>query len=94
MTLDPDDPMYPVLHHRLVSNKFAEVEREMNRQDVKWGPAEQLPHISIKWLALLTEEVGELAQALNDGRQHDAYAELGQVAALAMNWMTVYGRNE
>ncbi len=44
-------------------NYDALVLTERDRQDRKWG---QQNHLSIEWMAILTEEVGELAQAIVD----------------------------
>jgi NTP pyrophosphatase (non-canonical NTP hydrolase) len=38
-------------------------------------------------LAILTEEVGEVARAICDGDHHLIYGELAQVAAMAIMWM-------
>ena len=68
---------------------------ERQRQDAKWG---QQNHDDYRWLAILTEEVGELAQAA----LHDEFggkaagtlrAELIQVAAVAMSWLECLDRN-
>lgn len=69
---------------------FADIARERYRQIEKWGVQEHLPST---WLAILTEEVGEVAKEV----QHiggtsvplaraatDYRAELVQVAAVAV----------
>lgn len=43
---------------------LAEIEAERARQDEKWGQQNHEPHI---WLAILTEEVGEVAKEIADG---------------------------
>jgi NTP pyrophosphatase (non-canonical NTP hydrolase) len=62
---------------------------ELNRQNEKWG---EQNHDNYTWLAILTEEVGELSQAI----LHDEYGgraagnvktELEQVAAVAVQWL-------
>lgn len=42
---------------------FAKIEKETDRQDQKWGVRNSHP---LAWLAILTEEVGEVAQEIND----------------------------
>ncbi len=65
-----------------------EVRAERVRQDEIWGPQN---HDAFRWLSILTEEVGEAAQAANDVEekcevQHWARyrEELIQVAAVAV----------
>ena len=57
-------------------------------QDAKWGKQN---HPYTYWLAILMEEVGEVAQAMQEGSAHhkksdagDLYSELVQVAAVAV----------
>jgi len=57
-------------------------------QDAKWGKQN---HPYTYWLAILMEEVGEVAQAMQEGSVHhkksdagDLYSELVQVAAVAV----------
>jgi NTP pyrophosphatase (non-canonical NTP hydrolase) len=63
--------------------------KERDRQDAKWGfPQHNTP---FEWLSILTEEVGELAEALNnallggDGDLEHAMVEAVQVAAVAVS---------
>ena len=63
--------------------------KERDRQDAKWGyPQDNTP---FEWLSILTEEVGELAEALNnallggDGDLEHAMVEAVQVAAVAVS---------
>lgn len=63
-----------------------EVSEERTFQDSKWGLQNHVPYV---WLAILTEEVGEVAQEIlrSDfaGKSLSAYrAELVQVAAVAV----------
>lgn len=65
------------------------IRAERERQDKKWG---EQNHDDYRWLAILTEEVGELAQAiLHDefGGSHagTTQTELVQVAAVAVQWL-------
>ena len=41
----------------------AEIQKECDRQDQKWGVRNQHP---LAWLAILMEEVGEVTQEVND----------------------------
>lgn len=67
---------------------------ERERQDAKWG---EQNHDDYRWLAILTEEVGELAQAaLHDefGGKHAGTLrdELIQAAAVAVAWVECIDR--
>ncbi len=54
---------------------------ERRRQDEKWGAQHHGPD---GWLAILTEEVGEVAKAILEGRGFGYRDELIQVAAVAV----------
>jgi len=65
------------------------IRAERERQNKKWG---EQNHNDYRWLAILTEEVGEAAQAiLHDefGGSHagTAKTELVHVAAVAVQWL-------
>lgn len=73
---------------------FAEVVLERKRQTILWGI--QSFDDPIKWLGILTEEVGEVAQAINEttlknatkkekGGLENIKKELVQVAAVAIS---------
>jgi len=62
-----------------------EIGDERVRQEAKWGVQDHPP---MAWLAILTEEVGELAQAISEehwrgGPREDVLTEAVQVAAVA-----------
>ena len=70
---------------------FALVAHERESQNMKWGV--QSMHAPM-WLAVLTEEVGELAQAIVEkecgrysGGLDQIKKELTQVAAVAVQWL-------
>lgn len=72
-----------------------EVLDERQKQDAKWG---EQNHSPAEWLAVLTEEVGEVAQEVLrnrfGGRDLSAYrAELIQVAAVAVAMVECLDRN-
>lgn len=72
---------------------FIHVLEERNRQDAKWG---EQNHEQSVWLGILTEELGEYAQAINEtvfdngpderakGGIENMYRELSHVAAVAI----------
>lgn len=73
-----------------------EILKERDRQDEKWG---EQNHDDYTFLAILTEEVGELAQAI----LHDQFGgkvagttkvELVQVAAVALQWLEAMERRK
>lgn len=59
------------------------IEAERARQDARFGSHEWVP--DYLWLAILTEEVGEVARDLQERR--DVRRELVQVAAVAVAWL-------
>jgi NTP pyrophosphatase (non-canonical NTP hydrolase) len=65
-----------------------EVDDERKKQDRTWGPPDMRP--DDPWLAILVEEVGEVARAAlanpDDRKAGDLYSELIQVAAVAQAW--------
>lgn len=65
-----------------------DVDDERARQDRTWGrsPHDWPAPAAVK-LAVLAEEVGELAEDLTAGRHDPARAELIQVAAVAVAWL-------
>ena len=72
------------------------IRAERERQNKKWG---EQNHDDYRWLAILTEEVGEAAQAiLHDefGGSHAGTAkeELVHVAAVAVQWLECMERRQ
>lgn len=90
----------PQLSSPMISDVFNDVRREIFRQDQlaragKFGGTHVLPSgPDFARLAVLTEEVGEVARELNealirgDRDLPKLYAELVQVAACAVSWGT------
>jgi NTP pyrophosphatase (non-canonical NTP hydrolase) len=65
---------------------------ERHAQDAKWG---EQNHDDFIWTAILTEEVGEAAQAAlhaKFGGHGDLREELVQVAAVALAWLECMDR--
>lgn len=64
---------------------IARVLDERDRQDKKWGTIDNFdnrsPH---EWMTILTEEVGELAEAFLERDQENAIEEATHVAAVAV----------
>ncbi len=68
------------------------IKHELLCQHLKWGPQHHPPAV---WFLILSEEVGELAQAIlretfpDDGRHGDSSVEkeLVQVAAVVIQWL-------
>lgn len=76
---------------------YTEVHMERERQDAKWGPHD---HIPIEWMSVLTEEVGEAAEAANNCHWHASPEwikqfrdEMIQVAAVAVAAVEYVDRN-
>ncbi len=79
-----------------MENVVNQIRAERERQNKKWG---EQNHDDYRWLAILTEEVGELAQAiLHDefGGSHagTAKTELIHVAAVAVQWLECMERRQ
>jgi len=64
------------------------VKLERERQEKKWG---EQNHFDSIWLAILTEEVGEVAKAILE--HENIQYELVQVAAVAQAWAESIERN-
>ena len=64
---------------------FAEIIAERKRQDAKFGACRNLG--AFKRLAILGEEFGEVAMALNDNQLDHMREELVQVAACCVDWL-------
>ena len=68
---------------------------ERDTQDEKWGDQN---HNNYRWLAILSEEIGELAKEINEDDETSAslariQEELCQVATVAVAWMECLMRN-
>jgi len=68
-----------------------EIAAERNQQDTKWG---EQNHSKEKWMAILMEEVGEVARAVLDDEPRDYRKELIQVAAVAVVMLECELRNQ
>lgn len=74
---------------------ISDVAKERGRQNEKWG---EQNHMDPVWLAILSEEVGEAAQALLHNKFGGDHAgtlrkELVQVAAVAVQWIECIDRH-
>ena len=67
-----------------------EVFEERLNQNCQWGEQNNCPD---KWLSILLEEVGEVAEANNDEEYKNYREELIQVAAVAIQMVECYDRN-
>lgn len=66
------------------------IRAERQQQDRKWG---QQDHDDLYWLAILAEEVGELAQAILQNKD-GGVKELSHVAAVSVAWLECIERRE
>lgn len=71
--------------HEGIPRALREIKKERERQIEKWGTQTHTPAM---WLAILTEEVGEVAKEIADGRvlpfnEEQYCTELIHVAAVA-----------
>ena len=67
-------------------NALTAIIQERKAQDIKWG---FVRHNGPEWLSILMEEVGEMSQDINQGK--DYLEELIQVAAVAVSWIEAIG---
>ena len=76
-----------------MTNVYDDIQKERNRQDRKWGVQR---HKSGTWQMILSEEVGEVAQASlaemfdrnrTEKKRGELRKELVQVAAVAVAWI-------
>ena len=85
------------------SEIFKAISNERDRQEQKWG---EQNHSDLKWLAILMEEVGEVAQTIlqREEKNHPTKScnklafklrneELEQVAAVCIAWMEKLARD-
>lgn len=99
MTLNlPEDDWKKVASAKLTECAvFDMVQEERSRQDAKFGPLPRLDLSNDDWWAVLNEEVAESYEALAAGRvggemeKDSLEAELVQVAAVAIAWLTDLG---
>lgn len=73
----------------LRSKTYTKIYAEMSAQHQKWG---EQNHDSLKWLAIATEELGELAQAINDDLYFEIEKEAVQLVAVMCNWLDCIDR--
>ena len=67
-----------------------QIAKERERQDIKWG---QQNHENGYWLAILMEEVGEVAKAIVEGSGPSTVrTELIHVAAVCVSWLECMDR--
>lgn len=65
-------------------NVYENIKSERLYQDNRWGVRNQENE---KWLSILVEEIGEVAQAMLEGENLKVREELIQVAAVAVAWL-------
>jgi len=59
------------------------IDEERSNQDLKWGIQN---HRDSVWLAILAEEIGEVAKAILERKYVELDKELTQVCAVAVAW--------
>lgn len=70
---------------------YKRIAEERNYQDYKWG---EQNHSDEKWCTIILEEVGEAAQAINQGDGVKARAELIQTMAVIEACLTTRESDE
>lgn len=63
---------------------FKKINEERDRQDAKWGPNPRNLPLG-EWLAVLVEEVGEIAKSLLDNDMDNLIVEIIQVCAVGIS---------
>ncbi len=61
---------------------------ERERQDDKWG--DQTANSDEHWTVILTEELGEVAREVYEGRSAGMFEEVIQCAAVAFAWAEAF----
>lgn len=69
---------------------YDEVNKQLKRQKEKWGTQDHLPYT---WIAILTEEVGEVCQAALKGNAKGYREEILHVIAVAVAQLESWDRN-
>jgi len=85
----------PTIEYLTAAGCYLSIHDERVSQDKKWGTQN---HDDLKWLAILMEEVGEVAMTLldNKAKGHPEYLrnkELIQIAAVVVAWMECLTRD-
>lgn len=77
-----------LIHKKIIRERtLQEINLERERQDRLFGN-ENRKHSDLKWLAIATEELGEIAQGINDSKSDIAIEEeIIQVAAVCVAWL-------
>ena len=75
---------------RTLFDILEEIKSERQKQDSKWG---EQNHATLKWNAILGEEVGEVAKSILEGDLKNYREELIQVAAVAVAAIESLDRN-
>ena len=70
---------------------YDEVDEQLSLQQEKWGQQDHLPYT---WIAILTEEVGEVCQAALKGNGTNYREELIHVIAVATAQIQSWDRNK
>ena len=61
---------------------------EREHQDKKWG--DQTDNTDERWTVILTEELGEVAREVFEGRSAGMFEEIIQCAAVSFAWAEAY----
>jgi len=73
-----------------MTDPLADILSERREQDEKWG---EQNHDDLYWFAILTEEIGELAKEIIEGKSvPHLREELIQVAAVSLAWLECLNR--
>ena len=71
--------------HNSTARALEAVDEERCRQDIKWGTINNFDDRPLdRWLTILVEEVGELAEGIQNRDQANIEEEATQVAAVAV----------
>ena len=84
-------PSLAMPHNNRTSDVLKEVASERGRQLQLWGTQTHEPD---RWLSILMEEIGEAAQAYNDGHLAHYREELVQVTAVACAMIESYDKRK
>ena len=81
--------MLPVVNENTRALILEAVLAERERQDQMHGEANQ-GNTDLKWLAILTEEVGEVAKDILENKRSGMFEEVIQCAAVCFAWAEAF----
>lgn len=83
---------FPVVLSKVRKEILIEVFKERDRQDKKWGDQRNLS--DMRWLGIVTEEIGETAEEVLSDSPEKMRKEVIEVCASALVWLECMDRGD